>query len=45
MKQNMRETAKAALPRSRRWASKVDKMSDSQMVAVYMRLKLEARVA
>lgn len=40
---NEREQLKKAYP-SRRWWAKVDKMSDSQVVAVYMRLRLQGKV-
>ena len=38
-----REALKAAYP-SNKWAQKVNKMSDSQVIAVYMRLKLQGKV-
>lgn len=38
-----RETLKGVYP-SKKWAQRVDKMTDSQVVAVYMRLKLQGKV-
>lgn len=38
-----RETLKNAYP-SRKWAQKVDKMSDSQVVAVLMRLRAQNKI-
>lgn len=38
-----REQLKQAYP-SKRWAEKVDKMSDSQVIAVLMRLKLQNKI-
>lgn len=38
-----RELLKKAYP-SKKWAEKVDKMSDSQVVAVFMRLKAQRKV-
>lgn len=38
-----RETLKKAYP-SRKWAQKVDKMSDSQVVAVLMRLRAQNKI-
>ncbi|ADD80959.1 gp068 [Rhodococcus phage ReqiPepy6] len=35
---------KGAYPGSPTWKSKVDKMSDNQIVAVYLRLKRENKV-
>lgn len=39
-----REALKAAYSTSRRWATKVNKMSDSQVIAVYLRLKSQGKV-
>lgn len=39
-----REALKQAYPRSRRWATKVDKMDDRQVYAVYTRLKAQNKV-
>lgn len=38
-----RELLKKAYP-NKQWARRVDNMSDSQVVAVYMRLKLQGKV-
>lgn len=38
-----REAVKAAYP-SRKWETKVDHMSDDQVTAVYLRLKLQGKV-
>lgn len=38
-----REAVKAAYP-SGKWASKVTKMSDQQVTAVYLRLKAQGKV-
>ncbi len=38
-----RERLKAVYP-SKTWAQKVDKMSDSQVVAVYLRLKRQNKL-
>lgn len=35
-----REAVKAAYP-SKAWAAKIDKMTEDQVVAIYMRLKLQ----
>lgn len=38
-----REAVKAAYP-SQKWITKVSKMSDAQVIAVYMRLKAQGKV-
>jgi hypothetical protein len=38
-----RELVKRAYP-SKTWAAKVDKMSDAQLIAVLMRLKLQGKI-
>lgn len=38
-----RELLKTVYP-SKKWATKVDKMSDSQVVAVYMRLRAQGKL-
>lgn len=38
-----RELVKAAYP-SRKWADKVDAMTGSQVIAVYMRLRLQGKI-
>lgn len=38
-----REAVKAAYP-SRKWATKVSKMDDQQVIAVYLRLKSQGKV-
>lgn len=43
MAMNERELLKKAYP-SKKWAAKVDKMSDSQVAAVYLRLKSQGKV-
>jgi len=40
----LRERVKAVYP-SKKWARKVDRMSHDQLVAVYMHLKLQGKVA
>lgn len=42
--QQKREALKGAYP-GKKWAEKVDNMSDSQVTAMYMRLKSQAKVA
>lgn len=38
-----REAVKAAYP-SQKWTDKVKKMSDAQIIAVYLRLKAQGRI-
>jgi len=38
MSQNIREALKAFYPQSKKWARKVDAMSDSQAFATYVRI-------
>lgn len=38
-----REALKKAYP-SKKWAEKVNKMSDAQVIAVYMRLRLQGKI-
>lgn len=40
---NQREELKKIYP-SKKWAEKVDKMSESQVAAVYLRLKQQSKV-
>lgn len=39
-----RELLKLAYPKSKKWADKVNKMPDSQVVAVYLRLKSQGKL-
>lgn len=40
----MRETIKQAYPASKTWASKVSKMPEAQVVAIYFKLKREGKI-
>lgn len=40
---NTREAVKKAYP-NRKWATRVDKMTDAQVVAVYFRLQKQGKV-
>ena len=42
--QSMAEKVKAVYP-TKAWARKVDRMTHDQLVAVYMRLKLQGKVS
>lgn len=42
--QSEREGLKKAYPNSKKWHEKVDKMPDSQVTAVYLRLKSERKL-
>ena len=44
MANNPREELKRVYP-SKKWAAKVDKMTESQVVAVYMRLKAQGKIS
>lgn len=39
-----RESIKKVYPNSHTWAEKVDRMSDSQVVAIYLRFKAEGKL-
>jgi len=39
-----REAIKAVYPNSPTWGGKVDRMSDSQVVAIYLRFKAEGKL-
>jgi hypothetical protein len=39
-----REAVKAAYPHSTKWATKVSRMSDQQVTAVYLRFKSQGKV-
>lgn len=39
-----RERVKQAYPKSKAWASKVDKMTDSQVTAIFLRMKRERKI-
>lgn len=39
-----REKIKSVYPKSEKWAKKVDKMTDSQVVAILMRFKLDGKL-
>jgi len=39
-----RDALKKAYPKSRRWATKVDKMDDKMVYAIYQRLKEQNKV-
>lgn len=41
---NLREAVKSAYNKSKKWAIKVDKMTDAQVVAVYLRLHREGKI-
>jgi hypothetical protein len=43
MSDNKKEQLKKAYP-SKKWAEKVDRMSEGQTVAVYLRLKSQAKI-
>lgn len=42
---NKREELKKAYPNSKSWWARVDKMSESQVVAIYLKLKRQGKVA
>jgi hypothetical protein len=39
-----RELVKQAYPRSKSWMSRVDKMPDTQVLAIYFKLKREGKI-
>jgi hypothetical protein len=39
-----RELVKRAYPQSKTWHTKVDKMPDSQVIAIYFRLKRQGKI-
>jgi hypothetical protein len=39
-----REVLKTAYPKSKRWADKVDKMSDQQVIAIKLRLQSQNKI-
>ena len=39
-----REALKAAYPTSKRWATKVNNMTETQVTAIYLRLKSQGKV-
>lgn len=44
MSTSEREELKKAYPKSDRWADKVDKMSQSQVIAIYNRFRSEGKL-
>lgn len=42
---NQREELKKLYPNSERWSKKVDKMSDTQVTAIYLKKRAEGKLA